>query len=64
MDFTNTPKPKCKHCGRKRGDHKAVSLCCPIGRGLFPQWNLIQSYEPRRLTARRAAEKELFERSA
>lgn len=38
--------PKCKHCKRKRENHKAFTFNCPIGRGYFPHFHADVFYEP------------------
>ncbi len=31
FNFDKTKPPKCVHCGKERGLHKAVTLHCPAG---------------------------------
>lgn len=42
------PEPKCKHCGRDKGKHRAKTYECPIGRGSFPSYSQMHTYEPRK----------------
>jgi hypothetical protein len=50
IDWLNPPKiPKCKNCGKSKGNHKAVTLNCPfneVRRG-FPNFLKDQVYEPK-----------------
>lgn len=47
--FNAAPLPKCKHCGRDKGQHRAGSLACPVGRGSFPSFSESATYEPRKV---------------
>jgi len=41
--------PKCKHCGKDKGSHRAKSLGCPVGmktRIGYTQYSNEQFYEP------------------
>lgn len=31
LDFSRSPKPKCKHCKKQKGDHRAQTFECPRG---------------------------------
>lgn len=46
--------PKCKHCGRLKGNHQAKTMDCPVGRGSFPQYSTETKYEPRAVRAKAA----------
>lgn len=35
----------CKHCGFKRGEHKARTLHCPLSGGSFSQFHRTQVFE-------------------
>jgi len=48
LNFNAVPPPRCKHCGREKGNHKAGTFHCPIGRGSFPRFSTITMYEPRK----------------
>lgn len=37
----------CKHCGFKRGEHKARTLHCPLSGGSFSQFHRTQVFEER-----------------
>jgi hypothetical protein len=45
-----TMQTKCKHCKKKRGDHKAHTLHCPVGRKGrimgYTQFDLVRTFEP------------------
>lgn len=53
--FDRPAPPKCKHCGRLKGNHQAKTLACPIGRGNFPHYSTEQTYAPRAVRANAAA---------
>lgn len=48
------PPPKCKHCGRDKGKHRANTLSCPVGRGSFPSFSTETVYEPRKARPKKA----------
>ena len=48
------PPPRCKHCGREKGNHKAGSFHCPIGRGSFPTFSTETVYTPRKTRAKQS----------
>lgn len=48
--------PRCKHCGRTKGQHRAQTLQCPVGRGSFPDFHQTNVYEPRATRKKKAAE--------
>ncbi|WP_146187198.1 hypothetical protein [Novimethylophilus kurashikiensis] len=48
LNLNTSPVPLCKHCGRQKGNHRANTLQCPIGRGSFPDFHPEQRYEPRK----------------
>lgn len=57
MFFNNDPPIKCKHCKRPKGQHKAVTFNCPIGRARrFPQFNREQTFEAKSPTPIRRSE--------
>jgi len=45
LDFSNAPKPKCKHCGKTKDRHLAKTFNCPFGRGSFPQFKTNEFFE-------------------
>ena len=55
LNFDGAAPPKCKHCGREKGSHKAKTLNCPIGRGSFPSFSTATVYEPRKPRAKKTA---------
>lgn len=56
FNFNAPEEPKCKHCGRLRGNHQAKTMNCPIGRGNFPKFHSTQVYAPRASRAKPEAE--------
>lgn len=54
LNLNPTPVPKCKHCGRDKGNHQAQTFHCPIGRGSFPHFDPVKTYEPRNPRAKKA----------
>lgn len=40
--------PKCSLCGKKRGEHKALTLHCPIGKKKqYAHFHLTEVYTPK-----------------
>lgn len=44
IDLTRKPE-RCRHCRRIKGDHKAITLECPKGRGSWPTYITGQVFE-------------------
>ena len=47
LNFTKQPIVRCIHCNRVRGDHRAQTYQCPIGRGNFPQFRTDTVFTPK-----------------
>lgn len=47
IDF-DAKERKCKNCGRREGQHKAMTANCPFGRSRnFPNFYIEQFFEPK-----------------
>lgn len=46
LNLTGHKPPRCTHCGREKGSHRAVTFECPMGRGSFTSFHANQKYEP------------------
>lgn len=53
MNFDGAAPPRCKHCGREKASHQALTLHCPRGRGNFPTFSKDTVYEPRKPRAKK-----------
>ena len=45
INMNPVPEVKCIHCKKVRGDHRAKTFACPIGRGSFPHFHTKQFFE-------------------
>ncbi len=44
--FNAKPDPKCKHCNREKGKHRATTFQCPTTRHAFTAFHQTNVYEP------------------
>lgn len=51
LNFNAKPAPRCKNCGKDKGNHKSITMHCPVGlkgRVGYCQFSATQTYDPKK----------------